>query len=240
MVLKEYSFVYATSNIRDGNMDFRFGEREEAVENRRRFLTKHDARLEDCAVMQVEYGERIVVVEEKFRGKGAFDGSAVPAEAFITREKNLVLFLLTADCLPIAYYDPVRHIAALAHLGWQPSTKRLASKVVKALKNNFSSNPNDLKIFIGPGIHKESYRFANPTQKNIPEWSPYLHDLPSGETEIDLVGYNVEELKRAGVVEANIAVSPVDTAASSEHFSHYRSVRTEEPEGRFATVLGMR
>jgi hypothetical protein len=41
------------------------------------------------------------------------------------------------------------------------------------------------------------------------------------------------------VLPEHIEVSPVNTAISDEYYSHYRSVRSGEPEGRFALLVGL-
>ncbi len=66
-----------------------------------------------------------------------------------------------------------------------------------------------------------------------------MADLPDGQTTVDIVGYSKRQLIEAGVKEENIEVSDIDTAADSTFFSHYRSKKTGEAEGRFATVVGM-
>ena len=188
--------------------------------------------------MQVEHGEKIVIVDSS--SKNTLTEFAISADALITKEKNLTLFLLTADCLPITLYDPKNEVIALAHLGWKPTDLKLIVKVIEELKNKFGSDPIELIAHIGPGIHKESYIFKNLTQKNSPEWLPFLEDIPSGETKIDLVGYNRAQMLAAGLPEDNISVDSADTAISDEYYSHYRSVRMGEKEGRFATVLTLK
>lgn len=53
-------------------------------------------------------------------------------------------------------------------------------------------------------------------------------------------GCNRKQLLDMKVKETNIYTSSIDTFKSPEYFSHYRSVRTGEDEGRFATVVGMK
>lgn len=241
--LKNFSDVsYCYSDISDGNMSFRYGDAEEVIKNRRNFLKKKDLSLEDCVVMQVEHGDRIAVVDNSDRGKGALVGTdGFTVDALITKEKGIVLFLLTADCLPVAYFDPNKKVIGLAHLGWKSTEKDLASKVIDRMKEEFGTNPKDLVVLIGPGIRKDSYIFHNPAQKSSPEWRPFLEDNSSGDTKIDLVGYNKSRLLKAGVLQANIfSDDRYDTANHHMFYSHYRSARTREPEGRFATIIGLK
>lgn len=232
-IARSNKVLLATSTKNDGNMSLVWGDEAEVVKNRERFLGKYDLSPHDCVVMQVEHGDAVTVVGPEYKGR------TVPAEAFVTQDKNLILWLLTADCLPIAFFDPKQEVIALAHLGWKPTDLRLAKKVISTMVKDFKSDPADILVYIGPGIHKESYAFENPAQQNIPEWAPFLRE-DNGVTHIDLVGYNKAQMVEFGVLEQNISVDPVNTATSDTYFSHYRSSRTREPEGRFATILAMK
>ena len=228
-------FILAASKVSDGNMSFNWGPADEVVNNRQKFLAKHGLKPEDCVVMAVDHTDAVVVVDANNKPKTESD--TVKAEALITKEKGLALFLLTGDCLPIALHDPVKEVIALAHLGWKPTNLRLIVKVIKQLQQQFGSKPENILAFVGPGVKKESYVFKDPIQKTLPGWAPFLTDLLSGETQIDSVGYNKAQMLEAGLLEQNITIDPTDTITSPDHFSHYRSVRTSEPEGRFITVV---
>ena len=230
-----HDLIYETSTIKDGNLSFTYGERNEILENRKKFLSKFNLRLEDTVVMSLHHGENIEIVDERNRGK---DSS--PADTLVTQEPSLVLFLLTADCLPIVYYDPDNKVVALGHLGWRGTEAKLSQKVVRFLHEEFGSNPSELIISIGPGIHKESYRFDSPDQKKVPGWEPYLTDSPDGNIAVDIVGYNLKQLVESGVPKRNISVSNVDTCQSQDFFSYYRAKRTGEKEGRFATIVALK
>lgn len=230
--------ILATSKVSDGNMSFLWGPEDLVTKNRQNFLAKHNLKPEDCVVMSLEHGDKVMVVDDSHKPKTAHD--TVTAEAVITKEPDLALFLLTGDCLPIVLYDPVQKVIALAHLGWKPTNLRLIIKVIKQLQDQFGSQPENLLVFVGPGVKKESYVFKDPIQKTLPGWAPFLTDLPSGETQIDSVGYNKAQMLEAGLVAENITIDPTDTITSPDYFSHYRSVRTGEPESRFATVVVLR
>ncbi len=233
--------TYGVSDTSDGNMSFTWGPTEEVIRNREVFLRGKGLKLEDCAVMSLQHEEKIVIVGRDSLEKNVFASSeGIIAEALITKEKGLTLFLMTADCLPIAYYDLKREIVALAHLGWKPTEKKLAAKVVREMVEKFETDPRDVIVLIGPGIHKDSYVFMNPQQKQFAEWQPFLEETPSGETKIDLVGFNRDQLLRLGVLPRNIVIDPNDTAQSPRFYSHCRSLRTSEPEGRFATIIGLK
>jgi len=211
-----------------------YGEKEIVLSNRNNFLKKFGLKYEDCVVMEAEHKKKISFVTCRDKGK------SIQTEAFITSEPGVTLFLLTGDCFPVCYYDPFKKVVALAHLGWKPTNLRLAQKVVTELVKRFESKPKDIQVFIGPGIHKESYVFKDPVQKNMKEWSHFLTELPDGNVQIDILGYIKKQLDSAGIPSGNISINPVDTYTSEEYYSYYRANITNEEDGRFATIVGLR
>jgi hypothetical protein len=226
-------FIHTTSTRADGNMSFAWGPEEEVRGNRAAFLAGHGLKPEDCVVLNVGDGNAV-----KETGKTQ-TGKEIEADALITKEKGVFLFLVTGDCLPIACFDPVRNAVGLGHASRKSTDLNLARAMVETMGKRFGSDPKDMRVSIGPGIHKDSYLIEDPEQKGSPEWQPFLMGMPDGRTTVDLVGYNIEQMVQAGIRRENIEVSPVDTAASPQFFSHYRSVRTGEPENRFVTVIGI-
>lgn len=237
--------VHGFSEKSDGNMSFRWGSHDEVLENRKKFLNKLNIPLEKCVSASLSHGLEIKIVSASDAGKGMTNGDdAVSADALMTDDKNIFLFLLTGDCLPIIFYDPDKEAAALAHLSRINTPLGLSSKMVGAMSQNYGSRPSDIIVGIGPGIHKESYLFSSEIvdkrgMRN-PEWEPFLTDFPDGKTAVDIVEFNLEQLEEAGVNETNIEVSEIDTGSNENFFSHYRSKRiTSEAEGRMAMVLGI-
>jgi YfiH family protein len=233
------NLAYAASVKADGNMDFRWGKAAEVLKNRTAFLEKFRLAPENSIVMEVEHKEKILVVGHDDTTGIKTQKNITYAEAFITKEKNLALLLMTADCLPVAFYDPIQEVIALAHLGWKPTNRNLISKVIAKMTLGFHSHPKDIHVSIGPAIHKDSYIFEEAVQKKMPEWAPFLEEIPDGKIKIDLIGFNKEALLNSGIVKEHIFVDPNDTFVSNGYFSHYRSVRTGEPEGRFLTALAL-
>lgn len=232
------SLIHGFSTKQEGNMSLSFGVDKEVYKNREQFLRLFNTSPENCVKMTLQHGTNIEVVGKNHKTRGMFQENSIVADALITKEKGMFLFLVVADCLPIIFYDPVKTLAGLAHVGWKGTDQKLAKKVVQKL-SKLGSHPKDLLVGIGPGIHKKSYVHKDPSQNRRENWKPFLQDLPDGQTAIDIVGYNVQQTIDAGIPKENIEVSDINTAVSDDFFSHYRSKRTGEPEGRFAAVVGM-
>jgi hypothetical protein len=221
-------------------MSYRFGTKEEVLRNRERFLSQLEIPLTSCVALKVQHKTELIVVDHTFSGQGMKDyKGAISADGLITKEKGLYLFLLIADCLPIIFFDPNQEVVAVVHSGWKSTDARMAFKTVNKLVKEFNCNAANIYVAIGPAIHKESYRFKDPTQKQSGSWRPFLEKLPNGETAIDLVGYNKKQLKDAGISPQNIFVSNIDTV-NSDFFSYYRDSRKHpKDQGRFVCVAGI-
>ncbi len=227
------NILLAHSTITDGNMSVTWAPEAEVEENRKKFLAKHGLKREDAVIMDLAHDDKVAVVGRKAAGE------YVRAEALITREVGLPLMVLTADCNPVALYDPVHKVIALVHLSWQTTTLSLSKKTVVAMQEKFGTAPTDLLVSIGPSARKGSYIQTEVKQREHPEWGRYLTDVAGG-TAIDVLGFNIDQLVAAGVRREHISVDSTDTITSKNYYSHYRSVRTGEPEGRFATVAVLR
>lgn len=163
----------------------------------------------------------------------------VVSDALVTNISGITLLLPVADCNAVAIYDPIKNVLAVVHLGWQSTVAGLATKIIEHLQRTYHSSAPDLRIFISPSIRAESYVFDEVSQRNDPAWKLFLHETEKG-IGVDLPGYNRQKFIDAGVLPENIELSPINTASSEEYFSHYRSVRTGEPEGRFALLARMK
>ena len=49
-----------------------------------------------------------------------------------------------ADCVPIIFYDPIKHVVGIAHAGWQGTIKKVANNSLLKMMEIFERN---LEIF---------------------------------------------------------------------------------------------
>lgn len=78
-------------------------------------------------------------------------------DAHITNEPDAVLLVFGADCVPLFFYDPVKHAIGAAHAGWRGSVGGIAAKTVARMQAEFGCDPSDLLVAIGPSIGPECY-----------------------------------------------------------------------------------
>src|SRR6202035_5467304 len=89
------------------------------LENRRRLAAAFGARPGDFVFARPVHRAGVRVVGPADRGSGAVTvADAVPdTDALVTASPDVVLAILTADCVPIVLYDPVAGVLACVHAG---------------------------------------------------------------------------------------------------------------------------
>lgn len=92
-------------------------------------------------------------------GCGVIEQGASPlpgepdADAAVTRERGVVLAILTADCLPVLFASDDGTVIAAAHAGW----RGLAAGVLEATVARMACAPERLVAWLGPCIGAASY-----------------------------------------------------------------------------------
>lgn len=214
---------------------------EKVLENRKRFLSTLDISIDNCLCMWVLGSDGVLEADKSKVGISMKDyKKAVKVDALITNQKELYLFLLTADCAPVIIFDPVKKVLGLVHVGWKGADLEIVRKVIKKLEKKYGSKTDDLIVGIGPFASKNSFVKKNPLQKNDPRWREFLNKV-EGEYEVDFVGFAKRQLAEGGVKKENIFESNIDTVGSSRFFSHVRDNNLPlAQQGRFACVAGIK
>lgn len=138
-------------------------------------------------------------------------------DAIITNEKNNIIGVFTADCVPVILVDDAKKVSAAIHSGWKGTFASITLKTIKRMEEEFNCNPTDIKAYIGPHIKKCCYEVSEELKEkfvseksNIPET-----ELFTGRN-LNLEACIVDDLKKAGVNDENINVLDLCTYCSDE------------------------
>jgi len=235
------SIICETSTLQDGNMGFKAGSKKEVIDNRTRFLEKFGIAYQEHIAMRCDHGDIITLVDGKHEAVGATEPEdQIKSEVLVTQKKHLALLLLTADCEPVSFYDPVSQTIALLHISRKTLIAKLIEKTVSFLEDTLGVLPQNLLVNIGPHIKKESYAFILPLEEAPAELAPYTEEK-NEHAHIDLVQASIDQLNGTGIDAKNIFVSPIDTGTSKNHYSYFMMKKNGEPDAaRMATILMMR
>jgi YfiH family protein len=180
------------------------------------------------------HSANVAVVGAEDRGR-----IALQTDALVTNRPGVFLMLRFADCVPIAFYDPVQRAIGLAHAGWKGTLSKAAQKTVEMMVEAYGTYPADLIACIGPSIGPCCYQIGGNVVKLVSEVFPQqpqlLHQQGDGSRHLDLWAANQMQLAALGVYQ--IEVSGLCTACHNDEFFSHRADHGRT--GRFAVVMGL-
>lgn len=206
------------------------------VANRRRFCQQNGINYDDVVYHRIVYGPQRTyeLISEVDAGSATRYTSEIVADALVTTQANVGLFLPVADCVATVLYDPVCHRLALLHLGRHSTLTSLLQRVIKRFIAE-GSRSQDIIVWMSPSAQRASYVLEYFDQADEGQWRDFCERQADG-IHLDLPGYNQVVCQQAGVLTEHIYRSPIDTATNDTYFSHSAGDTT----GRFAVVAMMK
>lgn len=215
------------------NLSFTRGDEEEAVlENYRRIADAIGFSMEGIVCSDQTHTVHIRQVTEADKGKGVLQKKDyTDIDGLITNVPGITLTTFYADCVPLFFLDPVNKAAGLAHSGWRGTVGRMGEKMVKAMKDAFGSEPENLYAGIGPSICQDCYEVsADVADRFREEFQGYeedaglLYKTKPGKYQLNLWKANEIVLTEAGILREHISFPGICTCCNPEYlFSHRAS-----------------
>ncbi|MEA3418813.1 MAG: peptidoglycan editing factor PgeF [Campylobacterota bacterium] len=178
-----------------------------------------------------------IIDTREMLGWESLEGAVEDCDALVTDQAGVMLTILTADCVPILLYDPVRRVVAAAHAGWKGTEAKIVMKTVEVMKKRFGSEPSDILAGIAPAIGRCCYEVGEDVALHFPDYSD-VWDQKDTKYMLDLPLINKKQLIASGIVEKNIEMSDLCTACEVEQFFSYR--KENGCSGRFMSMIGMK
>lgn len=183
------------------------------------------------------HSDHIYIVSDT-TSRGWEDIATVVADcdALITDRKDMILTILTADCVPILLVDETQNVIAAVHAGWRGSTKDILLKTVKKMCEVFDCDAKNIIAGIGPSIGVCCYEVDGVVAKNFNERES-IATAKDNKYMLDLPMVNKNQLLQAGVLEGHIEMSGICTACEVDRFFSYR--KEKGCSGRFMSMIGL-
>jgi YfiH family protein len=163
------------------------------------------------------------------------------ADAMVTDRENVMLGILTADCTPVLFYDPVKRVIGAAHSGWRGSFAGISESTVCAMEKLGATRAN-IVAAIGPCIGRASYEVDSGFRDKIltgPRGDDDLFDLSVRDRHymFDLPQYVYRRTCDTGI--GIVELLARDTLAEENLFYSYRrtTLRGEPDYGRQLSAI---
>lgn len=235
MKITDFVNIYI-SEEKDGNMSSKHAGEEIASKNRQNFLAKHSLDYNNFIYMSVNNDTNFITIEQR---EDFNDDKDEKVNGVVTKNKALILGLVTGDCAPIVIFDKDKEVLALLHGSMFNVDNGILEKIILQMKSSFNTNPKDILVYIAPSIRKESYKYDESIFSKLVDNSEIRKTLikdSDNEYRIDIPQTIKNILIKEGIKEENILDSGIDTYTDDRYSSHVYTWEHNLHEFRFLTV----
>jgi YfiH family protein len=213
------------------NVSFSNGDRSEDVSrNRERITSSFGLDSNRLVLLKQMQQDGVLILKDPAR----VNPFPLEYDALITNVPNLFLGIRTADCIPILVADREKKAIAAIHAGRQGTALHITKKVLRKMKEEFSSSIKDLLITLGPSIRSCCYEIDRRVFHD--EWEPFSVKKEEEKWMVDLARINIAQMMEEGVDEGQISMIDLCTRCHRDLFFSYRA---EGRTGRQLSFIGI-
>ncbi len=137
--------VYASLNVALGSQD----NPQHITENRRRVAASFGQPVEKLCTLSQIHGKRCVILDSP-------PAATIQADACVTTAPELMIGILTADCVPVLFYDPSARVIGAAHAGWKGALAGIIQETITCM-TQCGTDPSNIIAVQGASIAQSSY-----------------------------------------------------------------------------------
>lgn len=206
--------IYGTLNCGLGSDD----DRAAIIENRTRVTTGFGTEAVLASVHQV-HGDDVHIIRAPAQA-----AERPQADGLVTDCPDIILSVLTADCAPVLFADPVAGVIGAAHAGWRGALAGICEAVIEAMQS-LGARPENIAAVIGPAISGRNYEVDATMEAEFTgrqkAWREFFAPGRRGEKrQFHLVPYVARRLEVAGI--GAIGRKEFCTYADPERFFSFR------------------
>jgi polyphenol oxidase len=252
---KENPGITAGFTLRDGgysqtpfsslNMGFHVNDNPDSVQNNRKaFADKIHFPIQNWVGSKQVHGTHIVKVTKEDRGRGAldFETAITDADGIYTKDEDILLTSLYADCVPLYFYSPKNNLIGLAHAGWRGTVGMIGPKMIKLWCQRENTDIKDIKAAIGPAIGECCYEVDEKvirevkTVLNKDEEPAVFTQNENGKFQLNLQKLNEILFLQVGILPENIMLTDHCTSCENSLFFSHR--KDNGKTGRMMSFIG--
>ena len=158
----------------------------------------------------------------------------------LTKNSDVALCVLTADCVPILIYEKNKDIIGCIHAGWKGAINGIIENTLNKLIE-MEGSTKQLIVAVGPCISQKNYEvkddFYSEFTRRSKENESFFLKKNKNTFNFDLRKFVNKKFEDAGVLKIeNVLVDSF--AAKNEYFSHRRAKKLGEDDyGRCISVI---
>ncbi|WP_169570153.1 peptidoglycan editing factor PgeF [Sneathiella limimaris] len=224
--------IYAGLNCGPGSNDDAVA----VAENRKRAMAELNVPAANLYTLYQIHSADVIAIDENS------DPNTRPkGDAMVTNQRNVALGILTADCVPILFYDAKNSVIGAAHSGWKGTLSGIFENVIDEMVS-LGAEVKEIHAAIGPSIQQPSYEvgpeFPEPfLKKNSENRKYFIPSSKSGHFLFDLTGLVLDDLNSLPL--KSVERLTLDTYKEEDLFYSYRRTchRKEPDYGRQLSAI---
>ena len=185
------SGVFAGLNCGQGSSD----QTEIVALNRARVAEAMDVTPDNLVSVHQCHSADVVIVDAPFEVKPMADG-------MVTRNPELALGVLTADCQPVLFADTQAGVVGAAHAGWKGAVLGVLEATIETMIDEGAKREN-INAVIGPCISQVAYEvgpeFFEDVMAEGDGLGRFFAKGRGDRLQFDLAGFGLHRLREAGV-----------------------------------------
>lgn len=213
----------------DSGIDFGLktaSDRSEIEENYKQLLSELNILSGSIALADQVHGSTIKVVDKP--------GINQETDGLITTTKGLTLGIQVADCAAVLIADEEQNVIGAFHAGWRGAVANIIPKGIMKMKS-LGGQISNFKAYISPCISEQMFEVGDEVAIQFPE--KFVDRLTYKKPHIDLKGFIRDQMKKVGIPDSNIEVSPDCTMQELRFFSYRRE---RDKAGRMLGLISLK
>lgn len=212
------------SETSDGALAWGRGSVELISANRTKWAERIAIDSSSFVTLEQTHSNRVLCLSAGVSGAGFLEPASrlSNSDGMISADPSTTLATSHADCAPIYFYSKQHRVIGLVHAGWRGTLGGIASEAVRLFATEFTVQPRDLCVAIGPLITTANYPVGDDVAARFAEkFGPGVVARFGDRLHLDIFGSLIIDLLRAGVEQARFVPRPPDTF-SDTRWSSYR------------------
>lgn len=233
----------STDLFENGNLALHATENDVQIKKNREIFTEQiGVPLKTLTIANQTHSDNLykVIADDKGRGAITMDTAIPNTDALYTDESGILLGTLTADCVPVTFYDHSKKIVGVIHSGWQGTVKEITRKVFTHLRQYEQSNPDNILVHLGPALSQQKFEVDSDVYEKYIQLGyaePFMYyDEIKGKYHIDNQKVVQKQCEMVGIPTAQISSDQTCTFLSKNHFSY----RENRQAGRHLSFIMMK
>lgn len=181
------------------------------------------------------HSTRIICAESSRK----MDTPYLKADAILTDNPNVTLFMRFADCVPVFLFDPVQNVIGLVHSGWSGTVKKISILTVETMAKKYGSKPENIIAGIGPSISHNHYPIRQDVIRQV-RTAFGKNEAKVLIKEKNVIQFDLWEANRILLSQAGLNAIEVSNVCTASNPSDWYSHRGEGGKtGRFGALIGL-